>query len=244
MPQPTAPPRTPLHVLYPTYICLVPARTYPSSASTRPLRARLTKMDASFKDTPLNSLAPVFWALARLPATEVWICRIRRRRTEIWAVTFGCHMHFEQKHAQQHKECLLNPPTTTHNLVSPLLQILFFWILTFSGLLRGVRWFETRRFGITYRSHFQGSRCPFWTSWLLMMGLVGGLETLISNHLTPRNNLEDGRIQLNRGGSLRSRKFYSTLRMSINSVSVHSDSKLSRNVFFRAWRQAVGKAAR
>ena len=100
-----------------------------------------------------------------------------------------------------------------------------------------MRWFETRRFGITYRSHFQGSRCPFWTSWLLIMGLLGGLETSISNHLTPRNNLEDGRIQLNRGGSLRSRKFYSTLRMSINSGSIHSD----RNEFFRAWQQS-GKA--
>jgi hypothetical protein len=34
---------------------------------------------------------------------------------------------------------------------------------------------------------------------------IGSPETSVSNHLTPRNNPEHGRIQFNRGGSLRSR---------------------------------------
>jgi hypothetical protein len=39
-------------------------------------------------------------------------------------------------------------------------------------------------------------------------GTIGIPETSLSNHLTPWNNPEDGRIQFNRGGSLRSRKKY------------------------------------
>ena len=38
------------------------------------------------------------------------------------------------------------------------------------------------------------------------MGLTGSPETSVSNHLTPSNNPEDGRIQLNCGWSERSRK--------------------------------------
>jgi hypothetical protein len=37
------------------------------------------------------------------------------------------------------------------------------------------------------------------------MGPLGNPETSVSNHLTPRNNPKDGRINLNRDGSLRSR---------------------------------------
>ena len=38
-------------------------------------------------------------------------------------------------------------------------------------------------------------------------GTKGSPEKSVSNHLTPRNNPEDGRIQFDRGGSLRSRDF-------------------------------------
>ena len=37
------------------------------------------------------------------------------------------------------------------------------------------------------------------------MGPICSTETSVSNHLNPRNNPEDGRIQFNRGGSVRSR---------------------------------------
>jgi uncharacterized membrane protein len=37
------------------------------------------------------------------------------------------------------------------------------------------------------------------------MGPIDIPETSVSNHRTSRNNVEDGRIQFNRGGSLRSR---------------------------------------
>jgi hypothetical protein len=60
-----------------------------------------------------------------------------------------------------------------------------------SGLLRGVRRFETDVSGL-----------PVDWRW----GPSGSHETPVSNHLTPRNNLEVGRIEFNRGGSLRSRK--------------------------------------
>jgi hypothetical protein len=37
------------------------------------------------------------------------------------------------------------------------------------------------------------------------MGPIGGSETSVLNHVTPRNNPEDVKIQFHRGGSLRSR---------------------------------------
>jgi hypothetical protein len=52
---------------------------------------------------------------------------------------------------------------------------------------------------------------------------AGGHET-ISEHLTPRNNPEDGRIQLNCGESLRFRKDLS--------YAVHRNITLLRNVLF------------
>jgi hypothetical protein len=71
-----------------------------------------------------------------------------------------------------------------------------FWAI----MVREVVW--NRRFGTTYRSHLQGSRCSrtldvcqkACTSWPLKMEPMGGPETSVSNHLTPRNNTEYGRI--------------------------------------------------
>jgi hypothetical protein len=45
-----------------------------------------------------------------------------------------------------------------------------------------------------------------WTATHFKMGHIRSTETSVSNRLTARNNAEDGRIQFNRGGSLRSRK--------------------------------------
>ena len=44
-----------------------------------------------------------------------------------------------------------------------------------------------------------------WTAWPLKMGPIGSRETSVLNQITPRNSPEDGSIQFNRGGSLRSR---------------------------------------
>ena len=65
-----------------------------------------------------------------------------------------------------------------------------------------------RRFGTTYRSYLQGSICPLSssTTWPMKMGSTDSPETPISNHLTPRNHPEYGRIQFNCGGSLSSHK--------------------------------------
>jgi hypothetical protein len=62
-----------------------------------------------------------------------------------------------------------------------------------------------RRFGTTCRPHLLGSRCLSWTAWPLKKGPICSPETSVSNHFTPCNNPEDGRIQFNRGGSLTSR---------------------------------------
>ena len=57
-----------------------------------------------------------------------------------------------------------------------------------------------RRIRITYLSHLQGSRPTSFK-----MGLIGSPQTFASNHLTPRNNSEDRRTHVSRGGRLRSR---------------------------------------
>jgi hypothetical protein len=63
-----------------------------------------------------------------------------------------------------------------------------------------------RRFGATYRSHLQASRClGHRTSWHLKMGHIDSSETSVSKSLEPHNKPEDGRIQFNRCGSLQSR---------------------------------------
>ena len=87
---------------------------------------------------------------------------------------------------------VLCPPSDWLNL-----NYSFFWVIT----RRDVVW--NRRFGITYRSHFQRSRCPSsWTTWPLKMGPISSPETSVSSNLTPRNNLENGRIWFYHGGSL------------------------------------------
>ena len=66
-------------------------------------------------------------------------------------------------------------------------------ILLSSGLLRAVTWFETG---------FKPPHAP----WPLDMVPISSTATLISNHLTPRINPEDGIIQFNSGGCVRSRR--------------------------------------
>jgi hypothetical protein len=50
-----------------------------------------------------------------------------------------------------------------------------------------------------------GSLKPTFLDYLSVLSLRVSPETSVSNHLTPHNNPEDGRIQFNRGASLRSR---------------------------------------
>jgi hypothetical protein len=70
------------------------------------------------------------------------------------------------------------------------------WILPYSGLLGGVWQFKNWCFCATYRFHVQGSSCPRRRRVVpLNMGATGNAETSVSNHLTPRNNPEDGSIQ-------------------------------------------------
>jgi hypothetical protein len=69
-----------------------------------------------------------------------------------------------------------------------------FWVIT----RREVVW--NRRFGTI--SPFFESSCP--RVWPLKMGPIRSPKTLVSNHLTTRNNPEEGRIRFNRGRSLRS----------------------------------------
>jgi hypothetical protein len=65
-----------------------------------------------------------------------------------------------------------------------------------------------RRLGTACLSHLQRSSCRYpWRAWPLEMGSTGSSETSVSNHLTPRNNPEDGRIQYYRDGSLWSRMY-------------------------------------
>jgi hypothetical protein len=54
--------------------------------------------------------------------------------------------------------------------------------------------FLNRRFGPIFKGQIVQD-----DAWLLKRGTMGSLATSDSNHLTPRNNPEDGRIKLNRG---------------------------------------------
>jgi hypothetical protein len=67
------------------------------------------------------------------------------------------------------------------------------WILPPSGLLGGMRLFETDVSGITVSRIFKSQAVQ--EARPLKMRPTA-LESSISNHLTPRNNPEDGRIQL------------------------------------------------
>jgi hypothetical protein len=61
-----------------------------------------------------------------------------------------------------------------------MLQPRFNWITSSSsGLLRGIRWFQTDVSGLPIGSIFKGTESP---------------TTPVSNNLTLRNNAEDGRI--------------------------------------------------
>ena len=71
-------------------------------------------------------------------------------------------------------------------------------ILPSSGLLRSVRWFAADVSGLL---RLEWSSCPLGQQ----MEQTGSPETSVSNNITSRNNLEDGRIRYNRGGSFRSR---------------------------------------
>ena len=61
-----------------------------------------------------------------------------------------------------------------------ILQPRLNWSTSSSGLLRGIRWFETDVSGLPIGSIFKGG--------------TDSLTTPVSNNLTPRNNPEDGRI--------------------------------------------------
>ena len=72
------------------------------------------------------------------------------------------------------------------------------WILPSSGLLHGVRWFETDVSGLPIGPIFnaQAVQDPWhFTALRLKMAPAGSPKTSVSNHLTPRNNPEYGRIQ-------------------------------------------------
>ena len=82
-----------------------------------------------------------------------------------------------------------------------------FKIISSSGLLNGVRWFETDVSDNLSVNIFDGQFVQE-DPWPLKMGPVGTPETSFSKQLTSRNNPEDGRIQFYSGGSLRLRIIY------------------------------------
>jgi hypothetical protein len=71
-----------------------------------------------------------------------------------------------------------------------------FWVITSSKVV----W--NRHFGTTYASRFQG-RSSFFLNSLTLEDGTDSPETSISNHLTPRSNLEDWRNNLNNRESRR-----------------------------------------
>jgi len=83
-----------------------------------------------------------------------------------------------------------------------LLRTVDFWVIT-----QRVVVISYRRFGVTYRSHPQGSRIQrIKNSWTLRMGPIGCPETSVRNYLySLRNNPEERSSQLLRHGSLKSR---------------------------------------
>jgi hypothetical protein len=63
-------------------------------------------------------------------------------------------------------------------------------------LLRGVSWFSTDVSGPTVCPIFKGKLSEILKACPLKMGPIGGPETSVLNHLTPRNNSEDGPTQV------------------------------------------------
>jgi hypothetical protein len=57
--------------------------------------------------------------------------------------------------------------------------------------------FRNRRFGTLYLPHLQGS--SFSDSLILKVEQIGSSETSVSNHLTPRDNPEEGETEFNSG---------------------------------------------
>ena len=66
-------------------------------------------------------------------------------------------------------------------------------VLQSSGLLHGVKWFETDVSGLHVSPTVKSQTS--WTAWTLKLGPMGNPETSVLNHLTPRENPEDGRIE-------------------------------------------------
>jgi hypothetical protein len=83
---------------------------------------------------------------------------------------------------------------------------MWYWIFPSSGLLRGVRWFETDVLGLPIGSIFKIQAVH-----VLKTRSTGSPETSVLNHLTQRNNPEDGRIHFNRSWSPRPRVIISPL---------------------------------
>jgi hypothetical protein len=75
-------------------------------------------------------------------------------------------------------------------------------ILPSSGLLHGVSWFKIDVSGLPIGLISKDQTVQEIFTW--KMRLIGSPETSVLYQLTPRNNPENRRIQLNRGGSLRS----------------------------------------
>ena len=65
--------------------------------------------------------------------------------------------------------------------------------------------------------------------------MIGSPETSVLNHFTPCNNPEDGRINFNRGGSLRSRMVHRKLQVDFTStVMLNNDlnTRVSISMYF------------
>ena len=69
------------------------------------------------------------------------------------------------------------------------LPLQLYWILLSSGLLRGIRWFQTDVSGLPVQS----SRAKKKTSWPSKVEPTGSPKTLVSDNLMPHNNPEERR---------------------------------------------------
>jgi hypothetical protein len=85
------------------------------------------------------------------------------------------------------------------------------WILPSSGLLRGVKWFRLDVSGIRIGPIYKGQAAASWTACPLKRVATDSPETSVSNHLSPRNSPEDGRIKFPCGRSLRFFCWFSNL---------------------------------
>jgi hypothetical protein len=82
-------------------------------------------------------------------------------------------------------------------------------------LLLGVRWLKTDVSGLPI-GHIFKDQVSCWTAWSLNTGPVCSPETSVLNHLTPRNNQENGIIYFTHGRSLRSHMLVIYLRQSVD----------------------------